>query len=73
MLVIFLFVCSLLLSLYSSPFFSFDQALYSLLFYGLLSISVGIPGGSMVKNPLANAGLIPGSGRTPGEGNGNPL
>ena len=30
----------------------------------------------MVKNPLANAGnvgLIPGSGRSPGEGNGNPL
>ena len=30
----------------------------------------------MVKNPLANAGdvgLIPESGRSPGEGNGNPL
>ena len=30
----------------------------------------------MVKNPPANAGnpsLIPGSGRSPGEGNGNPL
>ena len=33
----------------------------------------------MVKNPLANAGdatdsgLIPGLGRSPGEGNGNPL
>ena len=30
----------------------------------------------MVKNPLANAGdasLIPGSGRSPGKGNGNPL
>ena len=30
----------------------------------------------MVKNPLANAGnlgSIPGWGRTPGEGNGNPL
>ena len=34
------------------------------------------PGGSMVKNPPANAGdmdLIPGSGRSPGEGNGNLL
>ena len=34
------------------------------------------PGGSVVKNPLANtgdAGSIPGSGRSPGEGNGNPL
>ena len=36
----------------------------------------GFPGGLEVKNPLANAGdsgLIPGSGRAPGEGNGNPL
>ena len=34
------------------------------------------PGGSVIKNPLANAGdvsLIPRSGRSPGEGNGNPL
>ena len=38
--------------------------------------TVGFPGGSVVKNPPANAGdlgLIPGSGRSPGEGNGNPL
>ena len=39
----------------------------------------GFPGGSAVKNPPANAGdtrdvvSIPGSGRSPGEGNGNPL
>ena len=36
----------------------------------------GYPGGSVVKNPPANAGdagLIPGSGRSPGEENGNPL
>ena len=36
----------------------------------------GFPGGSVVKSPLANAGdvgSIPGSGRSPGEGNGNPL
>ena len=36
----------------------------------------GFPGGSVVKNPLANAGdmgLIPGSGTCPGGGNGNPL
>ena len=36
---------------------------------------VGFPGGSMVKNLPANAGdpgLIPGSGRSPGEENGNP-
>ena len=39
--------------------------------YGL-----GFPGGSVIKNPPANAGdvgSIPGLGRSPGEGNGNPL
>ena len=37
---------------------------------------MGFPGSSVVKNPPANAkdaGLIPGLGRSPGEGNGNPL
>ena len=36
----------------------------------------GFPGGPVEKNLPANAGdvgLIPGSGRSPGEGNGNPL
>ena len=36
----------------------------------------GFPGGSVIKNPPANSGdmwLIPWSGRSPGEGNGNPL
>ena len=36
----------------------------------------GFPGGSMVRNPAASAGdagSIPGSGRSPEEGNGNPL
>ena len=40
----------------------------------------GFPGGAVVKNPPANAGdardwvgKIPGSGRSPVEGNGNPL
>ena len=40
-----------------------------------LSMSEGFPGGSVVKNLPANAGdsgLIPGWGRSPGEGNGNP-
>ena len=38
-----------------------------------------LPSGSVVKNPPANAGdtgeagSFPGSGRSPGEGNGNPL
>ena len=37
---------------------------------------LGSPGGSVVKNPPANArdmGLIPGLGRSPGKGNGYPL
>ena len=36
----------------------------------------GFPGGSVVKKPHAKAGdrgSIPGSGRSPGERNGNPL
>ena len=35
----------------------------------------GFPGGSAVKNPPPNAGeagSVPGSGRSPGEGHGNP-
>ena len=43
----------------------------------LVSVSFkGFPGGSVVKNPLANvgdAGSIPGSGRSSGEWNDNPL
>ena len=38
--------------------------------------SGGFPGGAVVKNLLSNArdaGSIPGSGRSTGEGNGNPL
>ena len=38
--------------------------------------TLGFLGGSVVKNSPANAGdvgLIPESGRSPGEGNGNPL
>ena len=37
---------------------------------------LGFPGGSLVKNPSATAGdtdSIPGSGRSPGKGNGNLL
>ena len=39
----------------------------------------GFPGGAVVKNPPANAGdagvsgSVPGSGRSPGGGNGTPL
>ena len=42
----------------------------------LLFLTEGFPGDSMVKNPPVNAGdigLIPGSGRSPGEGNGRPF
>ena len=40
---------------------------------------VGFPGGTVVKTPaasgrdLGNAGSVPGLGRFPGRGNGNPL
>ena len=37
---------------------------------------LGFPGGSVIKNPPANAGdagLIPGLGRSPEDGNANPL
>ena len=45
----------------------------------ILYSNLGFPGDSVVKNPTANAGdtgdagLIPGSGRSPGGGYGNPL
>ena len=44
-----------------------------------LFFALGFPGGAVVKNPPVNAGdmrdagSIPGSGRSPGVGNGNPL
>ena len=47
---------------------------------GVIHLSTELmPGGSVVKRMPANArdagdmGLIPGSGRSPGEGNGNPF
>ena len=47
--------------------------------YLALNMCIGLPGGAVVNNPLANAGdtgdagSIPGSGRSPGIGNGNTL
>ena len=44
--------------------------------YLLLTFFLGFPGGSDVKESARNAGdsdSIPESGRSPGEGNGNPL
>ena len=45
-----------------------------IIFQEVLSVD-SFPGGSEVRNPPANAGgagLIPGLGRSPGEGHGNP-
>ena len=47
-----------------------------LFFFSLDALLKGFPGGSMVKSLPINAGdtgLIPGSGRFPGGGNGYPL
>ena len=46
------------------------------IFICYVCVCVCVYGGSAVKNPPANAGdlgSIPGSGRSPGEGNDNPL
>ena len=45
-------------------------------YFDRFSIKYGFPGGSVVKKPPVNAGdmgLIPGLGRSPGEGKGKPL
>ena len=50
------------------------RAIFKLWLY--LKCGSGFPDGSVVKNPPANPGdevSIPGSGRSPEEGNGNPL
>ena len=42
----------------------------------LPTVTLGLPGGSLVKNTPASAGdagSIPGSGKSPARGNGNPL
>ena len=44
--------------------------------FWVVAIVMGFPGGSDSKKSACNAedlGLIPGLGRSPGEGNGNPL
>ena len=67
-------------NLFSYYFKTFLVARFAYLFFeSILTDSnrdTGFPGGSVVKNLLANAGdsgLISRSGRSPGEGNGNPL
>ena len=55
---------------------SISSAISLLPFDTNLASSMGFSHGSVVKNPPSNAGdagLIHGSGRFPGEGNGNPL
>ena len=61
---------------------SFDGLMGLFFFFFFLAmnnIPLGFPGGSVVMNPPANAGdtgdvgMIPGLGRSPGVGNGNPF
>ena len=52
------------------------KTVFELLRTSIINISEGFPGGSDGKESTSNAGdlgSIPGSGRYPGEGNGNPL
>ena len=63
--------------------FHFHQEAFEFLFtfchLGGVNCKSGFPDGTSGKNPPANTGdvrdesLIPGTGRSPGEGNGNPL
>ena len=57
--------------------FQDPRAAFGVLFHSRYRLrAMGFSGGSVVKNPPANAedtGLIPGSGRSPGGGYGNPL
>ena len=55
---------------------TFIPALCQMLPYTFHIDQLGFPGGSDGKESACNAGdlgLIPGSGRSPGEGHGNPL
>ena len=62
-----------------SPFFTPPPHLHGHILYmelHILCILLGFPGSAVVKNLPANVGdlgSIPRSGRSPGEGNGNPL
>ena len=58
------------------PDFSRDISTLCVIFYMYTYFFKSFPDGSLVKNPPTNegdAGLIPGFGRSPGEGNGYPL
>ena len=53
--------------------------IHTYIYIYIYTLFIGFPGGSVLKNPLANAGdagdmgLISGLGRSPGVGNGNPF
>ena len=67
--------CSLALNIVYGTDLKFSILIHSILF-SFVKCWICCPGGSVVKNPPANArdaGSIPGSGRSPGEGNCNPL
>ena len=56
--------------------YPFNCSLFHLEWNPVFATSCGFPGGSEVKASACNAGdlgSIPGSGRSPGEGDGNPL
>ena len=58
-------------------FLLFRKSDHSFIFV-LTVLNMGFPGGTVVKNPAkaedtGDVGSIPGSGRSPGVGNGNPL
>ena len=69
-------ICYPLVALKLSLFFVFSSLIFFYNFFFLIEV---YPGGTMVKNPpvnagdLRNMGLIPVSGRSPGQGHGNPL
>ena len=66
-----LFSCSV-----NCPFWFFAHFLFFLIHLCQLLVFTGFPGGSDSKESASNVGdlgLIPGSGRSPGEGIGNPL
>ena len=68
------FLRSFLESKIVTPFSEFPQYVALILLY--CKSALGFPSGSVIKNLPAKGGgmsLIPGSGRSPGEGNGNPL
>ena len=59
--------------------YAFSSHCFFLILINAIQIKTNIPCGSVVKNPAASeeaagdTGSIPGSGRPPGRGNGNPL